>query len=71
MRERQRKAEALEESCYLFLARVMLLLFLLSKRSSSEEEEVSLLWMACFFTLREQGEMGDEPFLSLTAPHYD
>ena len=44
----------MEESRYLFLARVMLLLFLLSKRSSSEEEEVSLLWMACFFTLRER-----------------
>lgn len=29
----------------------MLLLFLRSKRSSSEDEVVSLLWMACFFTL--------------------
>lgn len=29
----------------------MLLLFLRSNRSSSEDEVVSLLWMACFFTL--------------------
>ena len=37
---------------HLFLARDMLLLFLRSKRSSSEDEVVSLLWMACFFTLK-------------------
>lgn len=36
----------------------MLLLFLRSNRSSSEDEVVSLLWMACFFTLEHEKYTG-------------
>lgn len=42
---------------HLFLARLMLLLFLRSNRSSSDDEVVSLLWMACFFTLGKQNKL--------------
>lgn len=51
-RRKRRDEHTRQMHHYLFLARVMLLLFLRSNRSSSDDEVVSLLWMACFFTLK-------------------
>lgn len=59
---------------HLFLARVMLLLFLRSKRSSSDDDVVSLLWMACFFTLKWKSrnpQSVSAPSLSLISIHLD
>lgn len=59
---------------HLFLARVMLLLFLRSKRSSSDDDVVSLLWMACFFTLKRKSrnpQSVSAPSLSLISIHLD